>query len=155
MTVRIMRIIVCGSRTWSDPTLIERAMRNVSGGDLASVTWVHGHCRRGADRICDRLAPGCERHEADWDTHGKSAGHVRNVRMANLGADLCLAFDRHSPGTADMIRVARLNRIRVLRVLADGSSTLYLPEGFSHFCPQDFVRACKWSIKKELELSYA
>lgn len=49
-------------------------------------------------------------HVADWQTHGKSAGPVRNqkmIDMANIG-DWCVAFPKgESKGTYDCIRRAK------------------------------------------------
>jgi hypothetical protein len=59
--------------------------------------------------------PQLEVHPADWDTHGKSAGPIRNQEMAALGADLCVAF-AGGPGTADMRARATKRGIAVLDV---------------------------------------
>ena len=43
----------------------------------------------------------------DWDTHGKAAGFIRNVKMASL-ADVLVAFwDGKSNGTRHMLRTCR------------------------------------------------
>lgn len=71
---------------------------------------VHG-AARGADRIAGQEAQKAglrvEEHPANWDLHGKAAGLLRNERMAQLGADLCIAFwDGSSKGTLDMMERA-------------------------------------------------
>ncbi|MFJ8727729.1 DUF2493 domain-containing protein [Streptomyces sp. NPDC093269] len=94
---------------------------------------VHGDCPQGADRIAKQWAMdnglAHEPHPADWSapctdacspnaSHRKTsrrhgdycpmAGHNRNQRMVDRGADLVLAFHRNnSSGTADCIRRAR------------------------------------------------
>lgn len=40
---------------------------------------------------------------ADWETHGKSAGHKRNADMAEYGDALVAVWDGDSPGTKSMI----------------------------------------------------
>lgn len=50
-------------------------------------------------------------YEADWDTHGKSAGPIRNRAMVQ-GADQVLAFwDGDSPGTLDCVKQATRKRV--------------------------------------------
>lgn len=50
--------------------------------------------------------------KADWDTHGKSAGYIRNQEMANY-ATHCLAFwDGKSRGTKHMIDIAQKDGLR-------------------------------------------
>lgn len=95
-----MRILITGSRDWTDEAAIELALRSVienSTDPVENHTLVHGACPTGADAIADRIwvrwgfsEP--ERHPAEWRVYGKSAGFKRNEKMVNLGADLCLAF---------------------------------------------------------------
>jgi hypothetical protein len=93
------RILVTGSRAWTDNAIIRDALTpfRTSGAVL-----VHGNAR-GADRIAAGIwrtwGLPTEAHPADWDTHGRAAGMRRNRHMVALRADVCLAFIRdHSPG---------------------------------------------------------
>jgi hypothetical protein len=48
-----------------------------------------------------------EAHPADWQRHGRAAGHRRNAEMITLGADGCVAFIRAaSPGSTTTARLA-------------------------------------------------
>lgn len=89
------RILVTGSRTWSDEWRIASALLPYLDSDTVLVS---GACPTGADKIAEdiwRKEGGVvERHPADWNTLGKRAGFVRNAEMVNLGADQCLAFIR-------------------------------------------------------------
>lgn len=117
-----MRIIVTGSRTWTCRITIENALSTMP----RSAIIVHGACRSGVDHLAHhaacRLGLQTEQHPADWDKHGKAAGHIRNDEMARAGADLCLAFwDGKSKGTLDM--VSRATRFGIpVRIVPMGRS---------------------------------
>lgn len=101
-----MRILVTGSRDWSDANMLGLALYEaIEGTAHRDITVVHGACPTGADQMaadfCEseahwleavntRLAE--ERHPADWRKHGKKAGFRRNAEMVDAGADVCLAF---------------------------------------------------------------
>jgi hypothetical protein len=115
------RILVTGSRDWTDEGAIMDALADVSG-ELTGVvggpvTLVHGACPTGADKIAHEVAiRWCwpiEAHPADWSV-GKKAGPERNQRMVDLGADVCLAFPlANSRGTRDCMRRAEAAGIPV------------------------------------------
>lgn len=96
-----MRIIVTGSRDWSDFDAVRDALTVAVYGNLPAVI-VHGACPTGADAIASwwvrslgrNLGITEERWPADWKRLGKRAGLVRNGAMVAAGADLCLAFIR-------------------------------------------------------------
>lgn len=56
-----------------------------------------------------------EPHPADWSTHGKAAGPIRNQQMADARADLCLAFPG-GKGISDMVRRAERAGIPVRHI---------------------------------------
>lgn len=114
-----MRVIVCGSRNWHDRDRISDRLALLPGED--DTTIVHG-AAKGADRIshqeAQKLGLLVEAHPADWDRYGKRAGLVRNEHMAELGADLCIAFwDGRSNGTAHMMAAADSRGIPVEVIL--------------------------------------
>ena len=47
------------------------------------------------------------RFAADWDTHGRAAGPIRNAQMADYADALILVWDCKSKGSADMLKKAR------------------------------------------------
>jgi hypothetical protein len=109
----LSRVIVCGSRGWTDRERIADRLFDLKPTTIV----VHGSAR-GADRIAhqeaEKLGLSVEAHPADWQRHGKRAGHIRNEEMAALGADLCIAFWDGSPrGTMDMTEAAARHRIAV------------------------------------------
>lgn len=108
------RILVTGSRDWRDGGPIYDAILEEAGPEDEAVV-VHGACPTGVDYIAGdaaRLFDGMteERHPADWNKHGKSAGFRRNAKMVELEADVCLAFIRNdsrgATHTADLAEKA-------------------------------------------------
>jgi hypothetical protein len=118
MTAAI-RILITGSRTWTDAWRIAEAIEKaIAEHDADDITIVHGACPSGADQLAAEYAEimaawydgagrqlAEERHPAEWPKHDancppshqgmrkcKRAGHRRNAEMAALGADICLAF---------------------------------------------------------------
>lgn len=112
-----MRVLVTGSRTFDRPDIVWECLDIVAKEAAAAgerqMTVVHG-CALGADMHADKwvlrgdhpLPVQVSRWPADWTTDGKGAGWVRNRRMVNVGADLCLAFirgnSRGATGCADL-----------------------------------------------------
>jgi hypothetical protein len=106
-----MRVIVCGSRDWTDREAIANRLFELPVDSVI----VHG-AARGADKIAaqeaQKLGLLVEEHPADWDHYGKRAGFLRNERMAKIGADLCIAFwDGRSRGTSMMVDLAERHGI--------------------------------------------
>jgi hypothetical protein len=139
-----MRIIVTGSRHWTDRRAFLLAMHGIveqyaargfdSQGrfvDWLAHDWtlVHGGCPTGIDALADDWAVGwfmnIEVYPAQWKVFGKAAGPKRNELMASHGADLCVAFPLgESRGTRHMMRAAEAAGIKVitpLEVRADGA----------------------------------
>jgi hypothetical protein len=115
-----MRILVTGSRDLTDDALVRDALINAIPLDAADVTIVVGDCPTGADRFARGFADfdgdAADVHIADWTTHGKAAGPLRNQAMVDSGADVCLAFYRQGAsnrGTSDCVRRARASGIEV------------------------------------------
>lgn len=90
-----MRILVTGSRDWFWWNDVNEALLEACK-DATNIVIVHGACPTGADKWAERFAQYQrvreERHPAEWDKFGKSAGFRRNAEMVESGADLCLAF---------------------------------------------------------------
>jgi len=96
-----MRILVTGSRDWRNRDAVWDALADAaarSSTALHDIIVVHGDCPTGADHDAYlwTLATGTthEPHPADWTTHGRKAGPIRNRQMVRLGAEECLAFSR-------------------------------------------------------------
>ncbi|MEU7990546.1 bifunctional DNA primase/polymerase [Streptosporangium canum] len=112
------RILLTGSRTWTDTATIRAALAEQWGD--GSAVLITGACPRGADAIAETIwreqGGHVERHPADWEQHGKRAGLLRNTEMVALGAAVCLAFIRESsPGATHAAALAERAGIPVHR----------------------------------------
>lgn len=106
------RVLITGSREWRNgETIRTEFLRLEKQWPNELIVIVHGGAR-GADTIAKNIAETeynfeTEVHLADWGKNGKIAGHVRNQKMVDLGADICLAFSRNnSNGTRSCITKA-------------------------------------------------
>lgn len=125
-----MRILVTGSRTWTDKSLMARTFISYLLDNWpetpTEIVIVHGGAQ-GADRMADELFKAAqydwfsiEEHPADWERYGKRAGYVRNAEMVELGADVCLAFIHNKSRGATMCAdLAEKAGIPVIRVVVD------------------------------------
>jgi hypothetical protein len=97
-----VRVLVTGSRTWTDAAWIRRELTcELLNRPDSPFILVHGKARSGADVIANAWAVEyknlgnlveIEPHPADWARHGRRAGMIRNAEMVAAGADRCLAF---------------------------------------------------------------
>lgn len=110
------KLIIAGGRDFHDYNRLAVVFQNGLIGPLKQyrVSVVSGMAR-GADILGRDYAAaiGCPVYEfpADWDTHGKRAGFLRNQEMADFADGLLAFWDGKSRGTADMIgRMRRLGK---------------------------------------------
>lgn len=108
-----MRTIIAGSRTITDPAVVEEAVR--ASGFKPSV--VLSGAARGVDTLGFDWgwANGVpvESYPADWKKHGRAAGPIRNQQMAERADALIAVWDGESRGTKDMIRRALSGGLKV------------------------------------------
>jgi len=122
--MKVSRILVTGSRTWTDRDTIERAFRDPRFELVEPVTLVSGACPFGADYLAEEIALALgwrvELHPAAWRRHGRRAGYLRNAKMVELGADVCIAFIKNnSPGATMTANLAEKAGIPVIRYRED------------------------------------
>lgn len=96
-----------------------RTVEDEYGNYLYNVTIISG-CAKGADSLGEDWAvvnwAGLKRFPADWNTHGKKAGILRNIQMLEEGKpDLVVAFPG-GRGTAHMIEIAKKAGVEVIEV---------------------------------------
>lgn len=112
-----MRILVCGSRHFSNPQYMYSILDRLHD-DLKIDAVIHG-AARGADALAGTWAMHnnvfCQPYPADWNQHGKTAGPIRNRLMLTEGRpDLVVAFmDGAGPGTNNMITQAQRAGVNV------------------------------------------
>lgn len=115
-----MRIIVTGGRDYHHVALVQQLLNSL-GPTVIGV----GDCPTGVDEFVrdwvkkmeeDGRAPFLTVYKADWKTHGKAAGPIRNKAMIDGEAPwFCLAFPG-GKGTEDCIKQCKKAGIPVLRV---------------------------------------
>ncbi len=113
-----MRVLVTGSRDWWPPHAVRQWLDYYSHRALHHMVVVHGGAK-GADAMASAWVrqnrslafPVIEEtHPAIWRPYGiynPQAGLVRNRKMVELGADICLAFIKDgSRGASHCARLA-------------------------------------------------
>lgn len=113
-----MRVLVTGSRDWTDREAIRKALWWLRKHH-DEVVVVHGGAD-GADSIADDLAEEFGflpvEYAADWHQYKLAAGPIRNQAMVDSGPDVVLAFHEDlakSKGTKDCVKKARSANIPV------------------------------------------
>ena len=114
----LYRVIIAGTRYFNDYELLRTSCNNLlSVKQRTHTVVIISGTARGADQMGERYARerGYEIRQfpADWEQYGKSAGHIRNAKMAD-NADALIAFwDGESKGTKNMIDNARRKGLEV------------------------------------------
>jgi hypothetical protein len=113
----VTRVLVCGGRNYADWRKVSDTLRKLHDETPIDVI-IHG-CASGADTLAARWAflAGIREHAfgADWETHGRAAGPIRNQRMLDEGTpNLVIAFPG-GRGTDDMVSRARERGVKVVQ----------------------------------------
>jgi hypothetical protein len=115
-----VKVLVCGGRDYSDTDQVVNTLDRLDAERLIHII-IHGGAR-GADSEAAQWADLRQiqswRFPADWKTHGKAAGPIRNQQMIDDGnPDLVVAFPG-GKGTEDMKARARAAGVEVIEVEA-------------------------------------
>lgn len=102
-----MRVIIAGSRTIIDQDQVSQAVLE----SRFTITKVICGMARGVDMLgyewaTDNRVPISE-FPADWNKHGRRAGYLRNLEMAENADALVLVWDGKSKGSAMMKKIAQ------------------------------------------------
>jgi hypothetical protein len=99
--------LICGGRDFSDGAMFECAMAQFIRLKGLPAKVVHGGAR-GADAMADEWARDFAINVvpvlADWNTHGRGAGPIRNQKMLDDHRPSFIIAFPGGRGTADMVR---------------------------------------------------
>lgn len=109
-----MKLIVAGSRYFSNYNLLTSRLDYFLQNVKEEIIIVSGGAR-GADQLGERYAHekeySVEFFPADWGEHGKKAGYIRNVQMAEYATHCVCFWDGKSAGTKMMIDICAEKKI--------------------------------------------
>lgn len=109
-----MRVIIAGSRSTTTKEFQDAMLNCFWKNDI---TCVLSGGAKGADILGSEWARkngvAVEIHQADWATHGRAAGAIRNSKMVSVADGLIAVWDGLSNGTHDVVQKSRAANIRV------------------------------------------
>jgi hypothetical protein len=113
-----MKVIIAGSRNIKSFSIVKSAV-DESKFIISEV--VSGRAE-GVDYLGEQWAikNGVQiaKFPADWNTHGKAAGHIRNKQMADYADALVAVWDGSSRGTKNMIdNMKKLNKLVFVKII--------------------------------------
>lgn len=118
-TMQTFRVIIAGGRNFSNYHLLEEKCNYYLQNKIKQglqIVIISGHAR-GADLLGEKFARlnghSCEQYPADWETHGRKAGMIRNYQLANEAEALIAFWDGQSVGTKHMIETAKSKGLKV------------------------------------------
>jgi len=110
------KIIIAGGRDFYDYTKLCEVCDTLFKGRINKIRIVSGTAH-GADKLGERYAKEhgytIARFPADWNTHGNSAGYIRNAAMAEYADALVAFWDGKSKGTKHMIDLAKKATLKI------------------------------------------
>lgn len=116
------KTVIAGTRVYDDAyyPVISQILDSIFSNYGTPMFIVSGMAR-GPDLMGKRYA---EEHgiavipmPAEWDKHGRSAGHIRNREMAVEGDSLIAFWDGKSSGTRSMIQYAKEQKHNFIAVI--------------------------------------
>jgi len=119
-----LRVLVCGGHNYHDQDHVWTTLSGLNAKQPIGLL-IHG-AATGADRLAQawalkRLIPDRE-FDANWPKDGSAAGAIRNQHMIDEGKpDLVVAFSG-GPGTADLVRRAKLHGVKVIEISRPGAA---------------------------------
>lgn len=108
------KVLVCGGRNYDNRErlfkVLDKAFKAASIAGR-SFTLIHGGAR-GADKLSHvwaqtRQINDVRVYEADWETHKRVAGPIRNIKMLTEGQPHVIIAFKGGNGTAHMMKIGR------------------------------------------------
>jgi len=123
----IKKVVIAGCRDYNNyaeaKAFIDFCLCNICKD--SEIIIVSG-CASGADAIGERYAEEngfkVEKHPANWEKYGRSAGPRRNKQMAEMSDYVICFWDEKSAGTRSMISYARKygKPVKIKKIFQDG-----------------------------------
>lgn len=112
------RVIIAGTRTFDDYGMLCRSADYwLSEKRTKRRIVIVSGAAKGADALGEQYARErgykLQRYPADWEKYGRAAGPIRNEVMAQNADALIAYWDGRSPGTWNMIELARNYGLKV------------------------------------------
>lgn len=111
-----MKLIIAGTRSFSDYELLKQKCDFFLKNTPHPIEIVSGGAP-GADYLGEQYAIHNQypvtRFPADWKTHGRAAGAIRNAAMAKYATHCIVFWDGKSPGTKIMIDLATKHNLPI------------------------------------------
>lgn len=108
-----MFTIIAGSRNCDDYNVLLSAISSISWKPSTIISGT----AKGADKLGERWATENSipliKMPAQWDKYGKRAGFIRNEDMAKKANALIAIWDGSSPGTKNMIELAKKYKLLI------------------------------------------
>lgn len=112
------KLIIAGSRTFLDYNLLKfEVIKFAVESQFDASPIIISGTARGADALGERFAEQynlqIERYPADWNLHGRTAGHIRNEEMAKNATHCIVFWDGKSAGTKSMIDLSKKYKLKL------------------------------------------
>lgn len=117
------KVLVCGGRDYSDRETLFSVL-DIAHAANPIIEIMHG-CAAGADALANDWA--CARSvrvrkfPADWDTHGKAAGPIRNREMLDRGKPHMVIAFPGGAGTRNMVEQSAGANVPTIAVSRDAA----------------------------------
>lgn len=106
----MFKVIIAGGRNFNDYSRLKNVCSFYLGNKIPNEIEIVSGTANGADKLGEIYANEngykIKRFPADWDKYGKSAGHKRNLQMAEYADALILFWDGKSKGSKSMLGYA-------------------------------------------------